>query len=331
VSSPTLPPTSASIARRTRVEQVMRTAQHRLCTAFEALEQTYVAHTASDLPAGRFISRSWERPGGGGGTARVMTKGRVFERAGVNVSAVHGAEVPPSIWQSRPHTKGQPFFATGISMVLHPTNPYTPAFHANYRYFEVGPEGSIDWWFGGGMDLTPAYGFDADAIFFHRTLHSYCTRHARIGIDYQQLKQTCDEYFYIKHRHEMRGIGGIFFDLLHPDGDDGWEHALAFAHDGTETIAAAYVPIVERRMHTPYGERERQWQLYRRGRYVEFNLVYDKGTLFGLQTHGDIEAILMSLPPLARWEFHYQPEPDSPEADVARFLQPHDWAAATLP
>lgn len=314
---------------RRRVIAVMQAAQERLCHAFEGLEQAYASEHPGSLAA-QFVASSWERPGGGGGMARVLTDGSVFERAGVNVSAVYGAEVPASIWEARPHMRGQPFFATGISMVLHPTNPYTPAFHANYRYFEVG-DGSDDWWFGGGMDLTPAYGFDEDAIFFHRTLRDYCTRHPQLGISYPQLKATCDDYFYIKHRKEMRGIGGIFYDLLHPEVATGWDLALAFAEDGTATIADAYLPIVRRRMHTPYGNRERQWQLYRRGRYVEFNLVYDRGTVFGLQTNGDIEAILMSLPPLARWAFRYEPEPGSPEGDVARFLQPYDWAAQADP
>ncbi len=295
--------------QRDRVVALMREAQASICAAFEELDG--VAH---------FVSESWEREGGGGGTARVLSNGAVFERAGVNVSAVHGERTPPSIWQERPATKDQPFFATGISMVLHPRNPYVPAFHANYRYFEAGE----DWWFGGGMDMTPSYGFAEDAAFFHRTLKAYCERHS--VADYATLKTTCDNYFYLKHRKEMRGVGGIFFDTLHPTTADGFEQAFAFAQDGTETILAAYVPIVRRRMRMAFGERERQWQLYRRGRYVEFNLVYDRGTVFGLQTGGYIEAILMSLPPLARWEFNYQPQPGSPEAELASFLEPRDWA-----
>ena len=297
---------------RTIVYDLMRDGQRRLCTAFEEIDNH-----------GHFVAESWERPGGGGGTARVMTEGAVFERAGVNVSAVYGAEVPPSIWQHRPSTRGQPYFATGISMVLHPRNPYVPAFHANFRYFEAGE----DWWFGGGMDLTPNYGFVEDAHHFHVTLRDYCDRHPIAS--YAEMKAACDNYFFLKHRNEMRGIGGIFFDDLHPTSEDGFERAFAFVRDGITTILDAYLPIVRRRMNTPYGERERMWQLYRRGHYVEFNLIYDRGTLFGLQTGGNIEAILMSLPPLARWQFKYQPEPGSPEAAMAEFLKPRDWASET--
>lgn len=297
--------------RRDTVVELMRTGQADLCAAFEGRDG-----------AARFVSETWERPGGGGGTARVLTNGGVFERAGVNVSAVHGTTTPPSVWQRRPATQGHPYFATGISMVLHPRNPYVPAFHANFRYFEAGD----DWWFGGGMDMTPSYGFEEDARHFHTTLRDYCARH--VIADYAAFKATCDDYFYIKHRKEMRGIGGIFFDDLQPPGPEGFAQAIAFVEDGIKTILAAYLPIVTRRMETPYGDRERQWQLYRRGRYVEFNLVYDRGTVFGLQTGGNIEAILMSLPPLARWEFNYRPEPGTPEAELAGFLQPRDWAGA---
>lgn len=290
-----------------------------LCASFEQIE-THAAPNA-DGPAARFGSSSWERPGGGGGTARVLSEGHVFERAGVNVSAVHGDAAPPSVWQAHPETQGQPFFATGVSLVLHPRNPYVPAFHANFRFFEVGPL----CWLGGGMDMTPCYGFVEDAVFFHRTLKAYCQRHPIV--DYAALKQACDEYFFIAHRHEMRGIGGIFFDKLRVESAEDWQRGLAFIRDGIETILAAYLSIVERRKAMPYGERQRSWQLYRRGRYVEFNLVYDRGTVFGLQTQGNSEAILMSLPPLARWAFDYHPEAGSPEAALAAFLQPRDWAA----
>jgi coproporphyrinogen III oxidase len=283
----------------------MRDAQAKLCTAFEVLDG-----------AACFRSKTWERPGGGGGVARMLSDGAVFEKAGVNTSAVHGEHTPPALWQSHPRTKGQPFFAAGISMVLHPSNPYVPAFHANYRYFESRDES----WFGGGMDLTPSYGFEEDAQHFHRTLRDTCARH---GVDYATLKATCDDYFTIKHRGEMRGIGGIFFDEIELGS---FECAFEFVCGGIEAIVDAYAPIVRRRKDTPFGERERQWQLYRRGRYVEFNLVYDRGTLFGLQTGGNIEAILMSLPPLARWEFDYAPEPGSAEAHALMFLQPREWA-----
>jgi coproporphyrinogen III oxidase len=302
---------------REQVYEVMRRIQNGLIAAFEAVE----GEGASEAhPAAGFSEAAWQRPGGGGGTARVLTEGAVFERAGVNTSAVHGAEVPPSVWQDRPGTRGHPYFATGVSMVLHPRNPYVPAFHANMRYFEAGD----DWWFGGGMDMTPAYGFAEDARHFHTNLKRYCDRHGLVF--YQAVKEWCDRYFYLPHRKEMRGIGGIFFDNLQPDGDGAFEKALAFVADAGAVIEEAYLPVVRRRLDSPYGERERQWQLYRRGRYVEFNLVYDRGTRFGLQTDGNIEAILMSLPPLARWEFQHTPEPGTPEADVARFLIPHDWA-----
>ncbi len=301
----------SSTARRDAVFELMHTGQSSLILLFERLDG--MAH---------FQTENWERPGGGGGTARVLTEGVVFERAGVNVSAVYGQHVPPTISHKHPATENQPFFATGISMVLHPRNPYVPAFHANFRYFEAGDE----WWFGGGMDMTPCYGFEEDAVHFHTTLKLLCDNHQSLA-DYATFKATCDRYFYLKHRHEMRGIGGIFFDNLHPEDSDGWERAFAFVEEGIETIETAYAPIVQRRMNMAYGERERHWQLYRRGRYVEFNLVYDDGTVFGLQTDGHIEAILMSLPPLVRWEFQYQPEPGSHEAALSDFLQPRDWVA----
>lgn len=301
----------AEMSRRERVTAMVRQAQTAICSAFEELDGEK-----------QFESYTWERPGGGGGTARVLTDGAVFERAGVNVSAVEGSEVPPSIWQLRPQTKGHPYFATGISMVVHPRNPYVPAFHANYRYFEAGN----DWWFGGGADMTPAYGFEEDARHFHKTLKAFCDNFDPSY--YPRFKETCDSYFFIKHRNEMRGVSGIFFDNLHLEGEDGWEQGLRFATAGANAILPGYLPIVERRKDMAYGDRERSWQLYRRGRYVEFNLVYDRGTVFGLQTNGNIEAILMSLPPLVRWEFNYQPEPGSPEAELAsKFLVPRDWAA----
>lgn len=294
----------------------MRAGQTALVAAFEDIDAQ-----------GAFKSHSWERPGGGGGTARVLEGGAVFERAGVNVSAVYGAEVPASLAKQHPGTEGKPYFATGISMVLHPVNPYVPAFHANYRYFEVSEETDAAptiWWFGGGADMTPNYLWEEDAVHFHETLKEQCERHPQA--DYPTLKKICDDYFFIKHRGEMRGIGGIFFDELSKPGSGDWEADFAFVSDGVATLSEAYLPIVERRRDMPYGERERTWQLYRRGRYVEFNLVYDRGTLFGLQTRGNIEAILMSMPPLAHWTFDYRPEPGSPEAEMLRYLQPRDWA-----
>ncbi len=288
--------------RRGRVHQLMLAGQARMIAALEALE-----------PSAAFGGRSWQRPGGGGGTARVLADGAVFERAGVNVSAVHGASVPPSLAAKHPAALGRPFYATGLSIVVHPLNPYAPSFHANYRYFESGDIA----WFGGGADLTPHYLFEEDVAHFHHVLELQCRRH---DLDYDGLRRACDDYFYIKHRGERRGVGGIFFDEL-PAGDADFEPALAFVADGIETLERAYAPLVERRHATPYGERERRWQLLRRGRYVEFNLVYDRGTLFGLQTSGDIEAILMSMPPTAQWAFDAAPEPGSPEERLLDVLR----------
>jgi coproporphyrinogen III oxidase len=300
--------------RRERVSEVMRTGQRRLIEAFERVDGF-----------GRFLEHDWERPGGGGGWARSLEGGRVFEKAGVNMSAVHGKHVPPSLAKQHPEAEGKPYFATGLSLVLHPLNPFVPAFHANFRYFEVGEAGDEGelWWFGGGADMTPNYPFEEDPVHFHRTLRALCERHPQA--DYPAMKETCDRYFTVRHRNEMRGVGGIFYDELSPPGQGSFETDLAFTEDGLATLIPAYLPIVERRKDMPFGEREREWQLYRRGRYVEFNLVYDRGTLFGLQTQGNIEAILMSMPPYARWEFDYHPEPGSAEARMLEFLQPRDW------
>lgn len=305
--------------RKDRVTHLMQASQAKLVAAFEALDgkATFKPHT-------------WERPGGGGGTARVLEGGRVFERAGVNASAVYGDAVPPSLAKQHPGIEGKPFFATGLSLVLHPRNPYVPAFHANYRYFEVPSptspspsQGEGVWWFGGGADLTPPYPFEEDVIHFHQTLKALCDRHPQA--DYRQLKEACDRYFFIRHRQEMRGVGGIFFDELSPVGQGDWEKDFRFVQDGIATILPSYLPIVEKRKDAPYGERQREWQLYRRGRYVEFNLIYDRGTLFGLQTQGNSEAILMSLPPYARWEFGYRPATGSAEAAALAYYQPRDW------
>jgi coproporphyrinogen III oxidase len=300
---------------RDRVGELMLVGQSRLIAAFEGIDGE-----------GRFRAHDWRRPGGGGGWARILEGGRVFEKAGVNVSSVHGERVPASLARRHPEAEGKEFFATGLSLVMHPRNPYVPAFHANFRYFEVGGSGEdVElWWFGGGADMTPNYPFLEDPVHFHQALAELCGRHPQA--DYRALKETCDDYFTIRHRGEMRGVGGIFYDELSPVGQGSFEEDLAFTQDGMATLLPAYLPIVERRMDTPYGEREREWQLYRRGRYVEFNLVYDRGTLFGLQTQGNIEAILMSMPPYARWEFDYRPEPGSPEAGMLELLQPRDWA-----
>jgi coproporphyrinogen III oxidase len=229
--------------------------------------------------------------------------------------------VPASISDADPGLVGLPFTATGISMVLHPRNPYAPSFHANFRFFEVGGA----WWFGGGCDLTPMYGFEDDSVHFHAALKRWCDRHELA--DHDRWKAACDQYFTIRHRGEMRGIGGVFFDRLAADGPDGFDRCHALILDGLDTVLPAYRPILDRRRRMPYGERERRWQTLRRGRYVEFNLVYDRGTRFGLETRGNVEAILMSMPPQAGWAYEAHPEPGSPEGAVARFLQPHDWAA----
>ena len=294
---------------RDRVYDLMKIGQANLIKAFETLE-----------PQARFTPYSWERPGGGGGTAMALSEGEVFEKAGINVSAVFGDKVPASLAKQHPETQGKPYFATGLSMVIHPRNPYVPAFHANYRYFEVGEHDT--WWFGGGADMTPNYLFEEDILYFHQTLKEQCERHPQAN--YQTMKETCDAYFYIKHRNEMRGVGGIFFDELSVPGQGNWEADFAFVKDGLEVIAMAYLPIVKKRKDLPYREQEKQWQLYRRGRYVEFNLVYDRGTLFGLQTQGNIEAILMSMPPYAHWAFNYRPKAGTAEAKMLEYLQPRD-------
>ncbi|MEU1626491.1 oxygen-dependent coproporphyrinogen oxidase [Streptomyces sp. NPDC020096] len=296
-----------------KVLALLRAQQARLVAAFEECDGSE-----------RFRDHDWQRPAGGGGWARILEGGAVFERAGVNVSAVHGDRVPPSIARTEPgRALDGGFFATGLSMVVHPRNPWVPSFHANFRYFEV--DDGDTWWFGGGADMTPSYGFEEDARHLHQTLKDCCDRFEP-GF-YGPAKQECDRYFYLPHRQETRGIGGIFFDRLRPPGPHGWDRALGFVEDGLTSLLPGYLPIVLRRTHTEYGERERRWQLHRRSRYVEFNLVYDRGTQFGLQTGGNIDAILMSLPPLAGWTFRPQPEPGSAEDRLADFLRPRDWLA----
>jgi coproporphyrinogen III oxidase len=276
--------------------------------------QAAIVSALEALDGGRFRADAWTRAEGGGGEARVLEGGTLFERAGVNFSRVQGASLPPSATAARPQLAGRAFEAMGVSLVLHPGNPYCPTVHMNVRCFAAGDA----WWFGGGMDLTPYYGFEEDARHFHATCK------AAVGeANYPGFKRGCDEYFFLKHRREARGVGGIFFDDLNqPD----FESCFALVRAVGDRFLTAYVPIVERRRATPYGEREREFQAYRRGRYVEFNLVYDRGTLFGLQSGGRTEAILMSLPPRVAWRYDWQPEPGSPEARLARdFLQPRDW------
>jgi len=324
--------------RQARVLDTMLVAQERLVAGFEGVEADATAEEASSAGAEegggprRFGDHGWLRPAGGGGRARVIEDGLVFERGGVNVSAVVGERVPPTLAAQHPGTEGRPWFATGVSLVLHPRNPHVPAFHANFRYFEVGAAAAdagaepLAWWFGGGADLTPAYPVAEDVRAFHGALSGWCARHPQA--DYPAWKAACDAYFTVRHRGEMRGVGGVFFDELTSHGDAGRSFVadLACVEDGIATLLPAYLPLVARHRRDPYGERERRWQALRRGRYVEFNLVYDRGTLFGLQTGGHIEAILMSMPPLAGWAFDHQPAPGGPEAAALAFYQPRDWA-----
>jgi len=286
--------------------------QSRIVGALEAIEGRPFRHDA------------WSRAEGGGGIARVIEDGAVFERGGVNFSHVTGERLPPSATASRPGLAGRTWEAMGVSLVLHPRNPYAPTVHMNVRLFVAhAAAGSDDdaWWFGGGMDLTPYYPFDEDAVHFHRSCRDAL---APFGADvYARYKRWCDEYFYLKHRREPRGIGGIFFDDL---ADGGFERSFALVRSVGDHFLDAYVPILERRNGLAYGERERDFQAYRRGRYVEFNLVFDRGTLFGLQSNGRAEAILMSLPPVVKWRYDWKPAPGSPEARLySDFLVAKDW------
>ncbi|MBZ8181659.1 oxygen-dependent coproporphyrinogen oxidase [Oscillatoria salina] len=328
-SAALLPPADS----KSRVSEFMKQLQDEICQTLEEVDGV-----------GKFHEDSWERPEGGGGRSRVIREGEIFEQGGVNFSEVWGKNLPPSILRQRPEAEGHEFYATGTSMVLHPRNPYIPTVHLNYRYFEAGPV----WWFGGGADLTPYYPFAEDATHFHLSLKAACDRHHEAY--YPVFKRWCDEYFYLKHRQEPRGIGGLFFDYQDGTGElyrgpslegeaaiytqkigkvsqRSWEDLFNFVVDCGQAFLPAYVPIIKRRRQLEYGDRERDFQLYRRGRYVEFNLVYDRGTIFGLQTNGRTESILMSLPPLVRWQYCYEPEPNTPEAELyTTFLKPQDWA-----
>lgn len=317
---------------KARVSSFMKGLQDSICQGLEELDGK-----------AKFQQDEWIRPEGGGGRSRVIVDGDYFDKGGVNFSEVQGSQLPPAILRHHPEVAGHNFYATGTSMVLHPKNPYAPTVHLNYRYFEAGPV----WWFGGGLDLTPYYGFAEDAKHLHVTLKAACDRHNPHY--YPVFKQWCDDYFYLKHRGETRGVGGIFFDyqdgqdVLYKNSNDSttaqvmsdeagdqprtWEEIFAFVNSCGNAFLPAYTPIANRRRHMEFGDREKQWQLYRRGRYVEFNLVYDRGTIFGLQTNGRTESILMSLPPLVRWDYCYSPEPNSPEAQLHEtFLKPQDWA-----
>jgi coproporphyrinogen III oxidase len=303
--------------------------QDKICAALEAEDG-----------AGGFRTDEWTRPEGGGGRTRILTEGAVFEKAGVAFSHVRGTQLPPSATAHRPELVGKAWEAMGVSLVIHPRNPYVPTSHANVRFFIAGhlqPEtqnskpGTLNpgasapaWWFGGGFDLTPYYGFEDDATHWHRTARDAV---APFGAGlYPRFKQWCDEYFFLKHRQEPRGVGGLFFDDFN---ELGAEKSFALLRAVGDAFLPAYQPIVARRKTAPFGEPERQFQLYRRGRYVEFNLVWDRGTLFGLQSGGRTESILMSLPPLVRWDYDWKPAAGSAEAKLHEvFLKPRDWAGA---
>ena len=287
--------------------------QARLTSTLEALDG-----------AARFRADVWQRPGGGGGESRVLSDGALLEQAGVGFSQVSGEALPASATQQRPELAGASFEALGVSLVLHPRNPFVPTTHMNVRFFIAEKAGlPAAWWFGGGFDLTPCYPFDEDVQHWHRVARDLC---APFGADvYARYKDWCDRYFYLRHRGETRGVGGLFFDDL---AEWGFDRCFAFQRAVGDSFLDGYLPIVARRRDLPYGERERQFQLYRRGRYVEFNLLYDRGTLFGLQSGGRTESILMSLPPLVRWDYDWQPEPGSPEARLySDYLRPRDWLA----
>jgi coproporphyrinogen III oxidase len=270
----------------------------------------------------RFVEDLWSRESGGGGRTRVLADGPVLERAGVGFSHVHGGALPPAASERHPELSGVPFHALGVSLVIHPRNPYAPTSHANVRYFEAGEGTDRVFWFGGGFDLTPYYGAVEDVVHWHRTARAAC---APFGADvYPRLKQWCDEYFVLPHRGEPRGVGGLFFDDL---SEGGFDPCFALMRSVGDHYLPAYLPILSRRKDTPYGPRERDFQLYRRGRYVEFNLLIDRGTMFGLQSGGRTESILMSLPPLVSFRYAWKPEPGSPEAHLYEELLPvRDWA-----
>lgn len=304
--------------------------QDRICAALEAEDG-----------AARFHEDQWTRPEGGGGRTRILTEGTVFEKAGVAFSHVHGTKLPPSATAHRPELAGRPWEALGVSLVIHPRNPHVPTSHMNVRFFHAAaPNSDLQnpnsnlrtpisdtsappvWWFGGGFDLTPYYGYEEDAVHWHRTARDAVTPFGEAL--YPRLKKTCDDYFFLKHRNEPRGLGGLFYDDF---SELGFDQSFAMTRAVGDAFIPAYRPIVARRKATPSTDAERQWQLYRRGRYVEFNLVWDRGTLFGLQSGGRTESILMSLPPLVRWDYAHTPAPRTPEARLHEiFLKPHDWA-----
>ncbi|MDE2255525.1 MAG: oxygen-dependent coproporphyrinogen oxidase [Betaproteobacteria bacterium] len=291
--------------------------------------QDRILRALEDADGKSFLRDGWTRPIGGplegDGATSLIEEGNLFERGGCNFSHVRGTKLPPSATQHRPELAGAPFEAIGVSLVLHPRNPYVPTVHMNVRMLVAKPEGRPDVaWFGGGMDLTPYYGFEEDAVHFHRTC-----KQALDGLDaayFPRFKTWCDDYFFLKHRGEPRGVGGVFFDDF---AEGGFAHGFALMRAVGDAFLDAYLPIVQRRRDLPFGEREREFQALRRGRYVEFNLVWDRGTLFGLQSGGRTESILMSMPPVVKWRYDWHPAPDSPEARLYEiFLKPRDWASA---
>jgi len=302
---------SADVPDKEAVKRYLLALQESICDGLAAVDGGQV-----------FVEDEWQREQGGGGRSRVITNGSVIEKGGVNFSHVQGEQMPASATAHRPELAGRSFEAMGVSLVIHPNNPYVPTSHANVRFFIAEKPGEAPvWWFGGGYDLTPYYGNKEDCQYWHQTAKDACDPFD--GERYAKYKQWADDYFYIKHRNEVRGVGGLFFDDLN---DLGFDQSFAFMRAVGDSYLKAYAPIVERRKNTEFGEREKQFQLYRRGRYVEFNLVYDRGTLFGLQTGGRTESILMSLPPMVSWKYNWSPEPGTPEAELYDYyLAPRDW------
>lgn len=291
------------------VKQFLLQLQDDICQGFESLD-----------PSFKFVEDKWQHANGGGGRTRAGSHGQIFEKAGVNFSHVFGKSLPPSASANRPEIAGKPFQATGVSLVIHPNNPFVPTSHANFRFFCTDEEKPV-WWFGGGYDLTPYYGNLEDCQHWHQTAHDACSPFGEHI--YPHFKKWCDEYFYLPHRDEARGIGGLFFD----DWDEGgFEQSFNLVQSLAKSYLKAYLPIVEKRKSLPFGEIEKNFQKHRRGRYVEFNLVYDRGTLFGLQSKGRTESILMSLPPEVNWTYDWQPEPETKEAELyTKFLPARDW------
>jgi coproporphyrinogen III oxidase len=303
--------TTNSVPDIEKVKQYLLKLQDNICQTLELVDGK-----------GNFVEDNWQRELGGGGRTRVLTGGNVIEQGGVNFSHVFGGKLPESATAARPELAGRSFQAVGVSLVIHPNNPFVPTTHANVRFFIADKLGEAPvWWFGGGFDLTPFYPFHEDVVHWHSVANKLCQP---FGDNvYPDYKKWCDDYFYLKHRDETRGVGGLFFDDLNKQG---FEKSFKFMQAVGNGFLDAYVPIVEKRKDIPFGQKERDFQLYRRGRYVEFNLVHDRGTLFGLQTGGRTESILMSMPPLVRWEYCYEPEPESKEADLyANYLHPRQW------